>query len=303
MAEKHRRVFIIGSGFSASLGLPTLSGLFDKMMRFPERKGESDKKNVWTALQFLYPHFDSRVSPPSYPPFEEFLSLVISAVDFPFFMEGICESWRKSALRLLTDFMAERAQESEGSELLDKFVKNLNLGDVIITFNWDNLIERELYKQKKPVNFHSKDDQAVAVLKLHGSINWTEIPEGLVLKYPESVINLSDRIVHTLDHTYYDLWDSLDTPPLIVPPGLSKRVIVNPFFKNIWDQAFQSIIDSDSLSIIGYSIPKDDVQARSLLTIGWFSRIKKQQEKSPLSIRAGRPKSRDNGWPLRSYSV
>jgi hypothetical protein len=41
MTQKLNRVFLLGSGFSSSMGLPTLAGLFKALMEFPERPGES----------------------------------------------------------------------------------------------------------------------------------------------------------------------------------------------------------------------------------------------------------------------
>lgn len=266
------RVFVLGSGFSASMGLPTLADLFKNLMDFPEREGEEDKLNIFTALDFLYPHFDYRITPPSYPPFEEFLALVTAAEDFPFFLTGTWECWRRSAIRLLTDFLAEKSKCAETNDLLHDFVSHIEKGDVVITYNWDTLIERALLSQHKNINFLKRDPDSIAILKLHGSLSWVEIPEGTSLKHPESVKSLQDRVVYTPDYTYYNVWDTLNLPPLIVPPGLSRRSIVNQLFKNVWGEAFQSLANCDSLTFIGYSIPKDDIQARSLLSIGWYSR-------------------------------
>lgn len=174
MTEDTKRVFIIGSGFSASMGLPTLNGLFDKIMSFPERPGEVDKKNINTALDFLYPHFDVSITPPSYPPFEEFLSLVIAAEDFPFFWEGTWQSWRNSALRLLTDFMADKSRDAESSPLLHKFVDNLKNGDLIITFNWDTLIERALLEKSKTINLRH------VMIKQSLFLNYMEVLTGSI---------------------------------------------------------------------------------------------------------------------------
>ena len=70
------------------MGLPTLFGLFGELMTHPGRAGYSDHDDVRYALQQLYPHF---VNEPkiisSYPPFEEFLSLVTVATGLQFFDE------------------------------------------------------------------------------------------------------------------------------------------------------------------------------------------------------------------------
>lgn len=276
MVRIGRKVFVLGSGFSASMGLPTLLNLFHEMMSQPERPGESDKEHVLNALEVLYPHFQKNESPPSYPPFEEFLSLVVSAKDLPFFDEEYWDWKWRSALRLLTDCLSEKAKKAEDSQLLNNFVRNLRDGDIVITFNWDNLIERALLSQSRKVNFLSRDTGAVTILKLHGSLNWVEIPEGSALKQPESVTFLSERVVCTYDYSYYDIWDVLDMPPLIIPPILSKRVPVGGFFHHIWNHAHASLIDADRVSVIGYSIPNDDLQARSLLRVAWAGRVIKR---------------------------
>ena len=264
------------------MGLPTLLNLFHELMAHPERSGESDKENVLNSLEVLYPHFNKSESPPSYPPFEEFLSLVASAKDLPFFDNEYWDWKWRSALRLLTDCLAEKSQKAENSQLLSNFVSNLRDGDIIITFNWDNLIERALLSISREVNFVSRDINAVTVLKLHGSLNWVEIPGGTSLKHPETVKFLTERVVHTPDFSYYDVWDALDMPPLIVPPISSKRVPIGDFFQDIWHEAHNSMIDADRVSLIGYSIPNDDLQARSLLRIAWAGRcIKRSSESQP----------------------
>src|SRR5262245_12993358 len=75
------RLFILGSGFSASFGLPTLQMLFPALMT-PAADAE-DVMRVISALRRLYPHFTSDTSASSYPAFEEFLGLVMAAEDTP----------------------------------------------------------------------------------------------------------------------------------------------------------------------------------------------------------------------------
>ena len=171
-----KRLFLLGSGFSAAMGLPTLRGLFNGVMQQQERAGENNKDNVLQALAILYPHFQTNSENPVYPPFEEFLSLIVSAEDFPMFDDGYWFQKRLSALHLLTDFLASTAASAESDQLLGKFVENLQCGDVVVTFNWDNLIERALRSLNKAVNFMHRDATAITVLKLHGSLNWALIP-------------------------------------------------------------------------------------------------------------------------------
>ncbi len=282
MIPHGRRIFVLGSGFSASMGLPTLLNLFTEIMNLPERQGYSDKEEVRYALELLYPRFRDLTSHHSYPPFEEFLSRVIAAKDLPFFDEYYWEAKRRSALRLLTDSLAKKSREAESSSLLHEFISRLREGDVIITFNWDNLIERSLYSHGRRVSFLNRDEDSIIVLKLHGSLNWFDIPEDLSLAEPESVLWLTDSVVCTKDYTYYDLWQALDSPPLIIPPILSKRVPEGDFFKGIWHEAQNLLIDGESVTAIGYSIPKDDLQSRNLLSLAWFGRVQKRSANQEL---------------------
>jgi hypothetical protein len=105
-SRKIARVFVLGSGFSASMGLPTQADLFDALMNVPERGGERDQENLLLTLEALYPGFDRER--PVYPRFEEFLGMVIAAQHFPL-VDDYDWTWkRKSALRKLTDLMASR---------------------------------------------------------------------------------------------------------------------------------------------------------------------------------------------------
>jgi len=126
------RVFVLGSGFSASMGLPTLFGLFGELMTHPGRAGYSDHDDVRYALQQLYPHF---VNEPkiisSYPPFEEFLSLVTVATGLQFFDEDYWEQKRRAALRLLTDCLASKCSGAEDCPLLAQFIDRLSEGDTV----------------------------------------------------------------------------------------------------------------------------------------------------------------------------
>jgi hypothetical protein len=274
------KVFILGSGFSASMGLPTLINLFQEIMSL--REMESEKENVFDALEVLYPNFNKKGEPSSYPPFEEFLSLVSSAKDLPFFPKLKWDKNWRSALRLLTDCLDSKQIAAENSALLNEFVTNIQNGDVIITFNWDNLIERALFLQDRSVNFLGIDSKSVTVLKLHGSINWFEPRKGLRLLNPSSVLHLTNRIVCMPDFTYYNAWDVLGQPPLIVPPILSKMVSVSNIFNKIWQIAFNSIIKAERVAVIGYSIPNDDLHARCLLRTSWTVRNRKKEAESEL---------------------
>ncbi len=204
-------------------------------------------------------------------PSRKFYSLVDSAMEFEFLDAGHWEDVRLRSLRLLTDYLASAGQAGEGHEALQAFVKKLRPGDVVITFNWDNLIERALYLLGTEVSF-TADPAKITVLKLHGSINWFEPPSGTAAKTPELVETLTEGILRTKDYRYYDVWTGLNRPPLILPPVAWKRIRSTPFFGALWTMAVRALVRARQVAFIGYSIPRDDLQARALLTTGWGAR-------------------------------
>lgn len=271
-------MFILGSGFSRSLGLPTLRELFSELLQTPERPGTDDRRETLAALDVLYPHFHSDTPGSSYPPFEEFLSLVVAAKRFSFFDSEYWPRKEISALRLLCDCLGAKSRQAESRPLLGKFVSQLDDGDVVITFNWDTLIERALLAQNRSVNLTGRDASAVCLLKLHGSLSWFLRPEGPVGQPPESVFQLGGNLYCLTDYAYYDLWGLGQGPPFIVPPIFSKEPLLDDFMVELWQEAFDSLIEAQRLTIIGYSLPPDDVQARALISSGcsWKHRHSQQ---------------------------
>lgn len=265
-----KRVFILGSGFSAGMGLPTLNNLFNDLMYFAEKPGyENDRRHILQALEFLYPHFKANITSHSYPPFEEFLTLVTMAKGLLIYDDNYWDQKEKSALKLLTDFFADKSKKAESLPLLETFTNNLTYGDVIVTFNWDNLVERSLLNQNKNVDFLERNGKAVTILKLHGSLNWwANKKKNALLKDPNSVLWLDDEIACTKDYSYYNTWIPLDEPPFIIPPVSSKDPLSDKFLSKIWHEAFNSLIEGNPICIIGYSLPKDDIHARILLRSG-----------------------------------
>lgn len=259
------RVLILGSGFSASFGIPTLLGLFDEILRHPDRLGEEDIANVHNAISWFYPEFRPLAHAPAYPPFEEFLSLVVASEGLPSFETGYWERIRRSALRRLTDYFTRSLPAAENDPLLLEFASRLRPGDVVVTFNWDNLVERALLRLGRPISLDQTGPDRVSLIKLHGSINWVRAAPPWKLDGPVAVAELGHGVYRTLDYLPYDVWDALDSPPLIVPPIASKAPLADEFLNPLWWQAALAIRASETLSVIGYSLPDQDLQARALI--------------------------------------
>lgn len=73
---------------------------------------------------------------------------------------------------------------------------------------------------------------------------------------------------HRKNHSYVDNWDQLDEPPYIIPPIINKNPPAEELFRKIWYEAFNSLCEAEKIYLIGYSMPPDDLQARTLLRSG-----------------------------------
>ncbi len=106
-----KTTYVLGSGFSASVGLPVVANQFSEIfsLRGSYEYDDADFSRVLEAMKFLYPHNVAEIESRSFPPFEEFLSLTYISEDFArsgeslgFFSEGWWNEAYKSSLRLLT---------------------------------------------------------------------------------------------------------------------------------------------------------------------------------------------------------
>lgn len=164
---------------------------------------------------------------------------------------------------------------------------------VVITFNYDLLIERALASclrlvgslgdlygmaltERKPLNqglsFGGRSPKypIPTLFKLHGSTNWgyggTDAPPNeLVTFLPKAPSWPSKGAEPTALHGPWQfLHDDLE--PLIVPPAGSK----NDFYRNRglraqWRHVASSLIRAERVSIIGFSFPSTDLQVRQLV--------------------------------------
>lgn len=178
------------------------------------------------------------------------------------------------------------------AELADRLVKP---GDFVITFNYDDSLDRELKRAGKwdlahGYGFPLGDTNAnspVRVLKLHGSINWILSifggrTSGKMFVSPRGSGALGEYPAIAATDTKYLGYSefsgrvftggavSMDS---VILPGRCKRFFVETsfgrelewFWNSLWDQGAQALNKADRVVICGYSMPKADERARQLL--------------------------------------
>ena len=173
--------------------------------------------------------------------------------------------------------------------------------DTIISFNYDTLVEDALINLKRPYSYGFHGDQyctdenddkfvicgedlpdelrrdeggngAVAVLKLHGSVNW-----GLRYFPSRKKRELQyDQLL--LCRSFADLMASGADRVFVEPPTWRKGYgSQGRGMATIWAKALQALQTASRIIVIGYSLPLTDVHFRYLLAAGLRENISLQE--------------------------
>jgi hypothetical protein len=177
--------------------------------------------------------------------------------------------------------------------LYEQLAQGLRKGDLVVTFNYDLGIERELRTVGLwdirsgygfPIN-GAEETSPVEVLKLHGSTNWRALLFGGATGFGFASNSLGDRPVlffrPDLDYLGYQNFsdprcahvDTAATVPAMIMPALPKQFYFattfgrewEGFWNHLWQRAEQSLQEAEELVIIGYSMPAADERACALL--------------------------------------
>jgi len=160
-------------------------------------------------------------------------------------------------------------------------------GSVVVTSNWDLLIEKAAQLRSVPVRLSGPpSDSSLVVLKLHGSVDWTlkndctktvgqanySSLDNLMFSprsRPHSLTGRSVVRAHALEfwtRTYQIVKGSTADPYMLtMARGKSDRIA--PLMP-IWTDAYRALSSASEVHVIGYSMPPDDVEIRTLLRAG-----------------------------------
>lgn len=168
---------------------------------------------------------------------------------------------------------------NESCEYHERLVDLLHTNDVILSFNYDCLIDNALrnragkrWNPEKGYGFSVREGvsnwrakrlrgrdakRSISLLKPHGSLNWHINGTGLV----------------TLEEKPYDIKSAEGR---IIPPTLFKNIEEKPY-KNIWEKIRREIRGCRALIVIGYSVPATDLFSRALFRADISSKIKREE--------------------------
>jgi hypothetical protein len=256
-----QRVFLLGAGASKSWGLPLTNELFPLALTGVAKHRR--RQLIRNFIQYQYPHFRARWK--NYPPFEEFLSLVDVYLEFAdvikrehsFSKDEVAQI--KKDLLLATSVVLHEALPPADRSRVTKFAEVLRPGDVVITFNWDLLVEEALYDLKKEWKYELRDG-VICILKPHGSLDWYDSKEASIA--PDLVFPLNQKFRRILVFKRFRP-PRVPNPvvPVILPPVINKKIVYKEL-QSIWRGAWLALRHAPEIYVIGYSLPPEDLHAR-----------------------------------------
>lgn len=272
------RVFILGAGFSAAAGIPLTSALLRDAMRI----FETECNGIFLRVDGYARDLEWRVKGEidySRLSFSE-LCTHLEYVELSEYGGG--ERWssegsrEKLALRFYLAKCIAQATPPAGAipNLYIEFARQLNDRDVVISFNWDGLLELALLSVGKSYTYNF-GDTGIKLAKLHGSINWRlNAPENL--HGPVNTLGwepigfaaglIEQEIWHTAELLNGEIWDQYasleEVQPFLVLPGYGKAFDVRSN-ATLWYQPGFYFAASRDIYIIGLGLAPDDHFIRS----------------------------------------
>ena len=158
----------------------------------------------------------------------------------------------------------------------------------VITFNYDIGLDLAMYREHLGPDYviepAPQNPQAVALLKLHGSLNWaTETStkkirplhmHDYLARYETHVsddgsaihVPIGSQLVHYFGQ-YSQPSRQVDDEPLIIPPSWNKADYHHAL-SDVWASAADHLSGAESIFVIGYSLPHTDSFFRHLFALG-----------------------------------
>ena len=290
---------MLGAGVSSAFRLPNTPSLLNEVVRF-SRTGagkwladEDVENKLKKSYAFFYPDAENRGFQPDV---VDYFSSLRTYLDIGAGLAGTGFPDAADLFRLLKRGIAHVLINAARSLDYDQFANNAFLsevvrpGHIIIPSNWDTLIERFAAVHSIPLRLTSRTrhfaETEVSLLKLHGSLDWCK-SGSRVSGYPDSEYsNLSERQNVPRPYTMRlpdeadrlirvrsgigDTWQKIKArsrDPLMVTMVTGKQDDLGPL-QDIWRDAYRALSWAKQLEIVGYSMPPDDVEIRTILRAG-----------------------------------
>jgi hypothetical protein len=274
---------VIGAGFSAGLGFPTIKSLLPAVWK---RLDSDDADRLAAIVRFHHPDFDPSVDD-AFPNIEQLLSEMKANEDlFPAsrpatgsFTVGRLRTSRKKLLLAIAEWFHDIQSKalSDTPQWLSKISARMRSENAqIISFNWDLVLDQLLFgDQLSPGNYGLvKGSSGPRLIKPHGSLNWYEQVNGKRLKADKTfpLFGTGKNAVLAFKPYRAPISARRRYMPLIVPPVFNKD-FTDPLFQPLWREAVSILSTASEVNFLGFSLADADFHARFILRCGFHNQI------------------------------
>jgi hypothetical protein len=283
--SRPKRAFVLGAGASACCGLPITNRLLPEVLPFIE--DSSDRKRLLKFVAYQYPHFNKTWR--NYPNLEEFLGLMDVYLQFSSkvktkhaFEDKEVTRLRRELLRAISTYLCDKAQyrKLRGTQLFS-FAKRLVPGDVVITLNWDFLLELALFKENLAYSY-VHDHSKISILKLHGSVDWFD--RNSISLRPDRRFDLIPSMGRLSVYRYFAFPTvKKKIVPVIIPP-VARKDFDHPEFHRLFKDAWAALRWAGSVHIIGFSLPPEDLHVRFLIRSALRMNEQQNSDRLPIAV-------------------
>lgn len=319
-----KRVFILGAGFSKMAGMPLATDLTNHLGdKFREDDLEDALEwlgNLQQRIEWLGNGKSKGIN------IEEVFELAQFDIELWKMRQQLCQlgrnygdtSWQNAEgieawLRYMEDDLRDIIWEEQKKAKLDqikRFSTHLNSDDIVLTFNYDTLLEKSLEQQNKKwyYGFEQEKDTGIKILKMHGSINWItarrdqENNFGYRLLFKKTDLNVENHGAEAPDEAEHRSV-LLRVPDESIAGRVENRILQSgskqyeiaiaglgrykPLSKlvgsgEIWNNALRAMHNCEQIYIIGFSLSPFDTMAR--LHFGGIMMERTEQEKFGLPL-------------------
>jgi len=299
-----KRVFILGAGFSKMAGMPLATDLTDLVLtKFREDDledalewlgylqqsiewlGDSKSKSINIEEVFDLAAFDIELCKMK----QQMHPFGRNIGDTPWQYAEDIKAWLSYMVDDLRDVIWEEQKKAKLNQI-EEFASHLNSDDVVLTFNYDTLLEESLEQQNKKwhYGFKQKGGTGVKILKMHGSINWVMVRREqkdnfeYPLLFEKCDKNVEDHGMQAPDETEYkivllrvpdeSLAGRIENRDLqlgskqyeIAIAGLGRYKPLSELKGSgeIWNNALRALRHCEQIYNIGFSLSPFDTMAR-----------------------------------------
>ncbi len=273
---KNNRLFILGAGFSAAAGIPMIGQLLEDCMSL---FNEECPGICWRINNYAKTCFSIYEGEPDYSEINfANLCTFLEYIELREYGGGERFSDNGSREKLAFRFYLAKAiinsmpKPHNIPQLYLDFAKQLRKDDVIITFNWDPLLELAIENAGRSYSYSYRDRADIVIHKFHGSVNWRlAVPDKP--DYTWQPLGLAggmmkEDIYHNSESKFKATWETAqpfigDIEPYLVLPGAGKAYDVRPLAP-LWYKPEFAFSTTHNVFVIGLSLSDDDFFIKSL---------------------------------------